>query len=65
MFTLLNIANLQRGTNSSVRANPIKRWQADTCVVSEGRSHQYQVFLQVDAAQEAESLEAGETGDSV
>lgn len=41
------------------------RWPSDICVVSEGCSNPYQVFLQVDAAQEAESLKARQTGDSV
>lgn len=39
--------------------------QADICVVSEGLSDQYQVFLQVDAAQEAEILKARQTADSI
>lgn len=35
------------------------------CVVSEGLSDEYQVFLQVDAAQKAEILKARQTADSI
>lgn len=39
--------------------------QADICVVTKGLLDQYQVFLQVDAAQEAEILKARQTADSI
>lgn len=39
--------------------------QADICVVSEGLSNEYQVFLEVDAAQKAEILKARQTADSI
>lgn len=39
--------------------------RADICAVSEGLPDQYQVSLQVDAAQEAEILKARQTADFI
>lgn len=67
VFALLDVTNLKQTQNHSLEFPCVQiSWmlQADIYLVCEGLSDQYQVFLQVDAAQEAEILQARQTADS-